>query len=132
MPGRAGASAIGAGLLGAEQAGLLFGQGGECTFGQAGGGDLLHRARIDVGAWPASPKACRATIGPQRAAPFTEFLEVFSGGRAARQGQSCLVLTRIGGDAFLLPLYGTALRLAKLFLTSAGQRRVISSCRRAR
>jgi hypothetical protein len=104
---RAAASAVGAGLLGAEPVSLLFQQGGEGTFGQAGGGgsgDLLHGVQIDVGSRPGLAEGMPGHDFAPAGGEVPDFLEFLGGEGAVRHGQSCLVLARIGGDAFLLPL----------------------------
>jgi hypothetical protein len=83
---RAEASAVGTGLLGAQPLGLLFQQGGQGPFGQAGGGgggDLLHRVQIDVGAWAGVAEGVTGHDLAPAGGQFTEFPEVFSGEFAA-------------------------------------------------
>src|SRR5262249_58644050 len=120
-PNRAGAATVGAGLLGAQPLGLLFDQGGEGSFGEASGSrrsDLLHRVQIDIGAWAGVAESVAGNDLAPAGSQSTDLLEVFSGELTTWHGQPCLGVTRIGADALLLPLYGTALWLAKRFLTS--------------
>jgi hypothetical protein len=99
----------------------LLHQGGQGALSQAGGrggGDLLHRVQIDVGARPGLAEGLAGDDLAPAGRELTDLLEVLGGELAARHGQSCLVLATISGDAFLLTLYGIALRLAKQVLTS--------------
>jgi hypothetical protein len=118
---RAAAAAAGTRLLGAEPVGLLFQQGGEGSFGQASSGgrrDLLHGVEIDVGVGSRLAEGATGDHLAPVASQLTDILEILGGELPMRHGQSCLVFARIGGDAFLLPLYDTVLCLAKQVLTS--------------
>jgi hypothetical protein len=119
-------SASGTGLLGAKQVGLLFQQSGESPFGQAsrsGGSDLLHDVEIDIGARPSHTEGVPGNNFAPLGRQFTDFLEGFGGEFARCHGLSCLVLARIEWGAFLLPLYGIALCIAKPVVTSRFARR---------
>jgi hypothetical protein len=113
--------AVGAGLFGAQRLGLLFQEGGEGSFGQAGGrgrDDCLHGLEIDVQARTGLPEdATRDDFAPL-GSELADFLELLRGDLRARHGQSCFVLTQIARDGFLLPFYQAALGSAKGFLPS--------------
>jgi hypothetical protein len=98
------ASAVGARSLGAEQLGLLFHQGSEGVFREAGGGgrgDLLHGVEVDVGARPGLAEGVPGhDLAPARG-QVPDLLELVRGELATRHGQSCLVLVGIEEGAFL-------------------------------
>jgi hypothetical protein len=103
----AGASAVGTRVLGAEQLGLLLEQGGEGSFGQAGGSDssdLLHGIQIDIGAGSGIAEGMAGNNFTPLGSEVTDFLESLGREFVLRHGLSCLVLTRIGGNAFLKSL----------------------------
>jgi hypothetical protein len=109
-------------LLGAEYVGLLLQQGLESSFGQAlgsGGGDLLHGIEINIEAGPGFPKGVAHHNFAPAGSQITDFLEVLGREFASGHGQCLLVLTKMGRDAFLFPLYGTVLCLAKRVVTSS-------------
>jgi hypothetical protein len=69
-------------LLGAEQQGLLFQQGGESPFGQTRrrcGSDLLHGVEIDIGAGTSYTEGMPGNNFAPLGRQFTDFLEGFRG-----------------------------------------------------
>jgi hypothetical protein len=100
---------------------LLLQQGAKGSFGQAvggGSGDLLHGLQTNVAPRPCLAEGVPGNDFAPAGSQFTDFMEVLRGEFALRHGQSCLVLTKITWDAFLFPLYGIALCLAKVVVTS--------------
>src|SRR5207244_8758098 len=96
--------------------GLLFQEGGQGAFGQAGGGGAGERLDgREVGVQ--SPAVVAEGASGNDFAPaggeVTDFLEKFGGKFAARHGQYYLVLVAKVWDQFLSPLYDTRLGLAK-------------------
>jgi hypothetical protein len=72
----------GAGVLGAERLGLLFQEGGEGPFGQAGSrgrGDLLHGLEIDIQARAGLAEGTTGNDFPPLGSEFTDFLELLRG-----------------------------------------------------
>jgi hypothetical protein len=122
MANGAGAAAVGAGLLGAEGIGLLCEQDGEGALGEPGGGgagDVLHGLAIDVGAGPLVAEGTAGDDFAPLGGEITDFLEFLGRELASRHGLSCLVLARMKGYAFLLPLYRSAPCWTKLFMASS-------------
>jgi hypothetical protein len=118
---RAEAATVGAGLLRGQGVGLLAEQNREGTFADTSGrgaGDVLHGLEIDLGAGSGIAEGASGDDFAPLGGEVTDFLKVFRGELARRHGWSCLVLTRMNGDAFLLPLYRTPLCRTKLFLAS--------------
>jgi len=117
----AGPAAVGAGLLRPQGVGLPAQQGGQDPFGQPAGGsagDVFHGLEIDI---EARAGIAAGTSGDDLAPPrgeFTDILEFLGRKLATRHGLSFLELTPRNGDAFLPPLYTTALCPPKLFMAS--------------
>jgi hypothetical protein len=117
----AGAAAVGAGLLGAEGIGLLSEQDGEGALGESGGGgagNVLHGLENDVGAGARVAEGAAGNAFAPLGGEITDFLEFLGRELAPRHGLSCLILARMKGYAFLLPLYVPALCWTKLFMAS--------------
>jgi len=81
-PDPAEASAAGTGLLAAESLRLLFQQGGQGPFRQAGGGsggDLLHAVEIDIEARAGVPEGMPGNNFAPAGGEVTDFLELLGG-----------------------------------------------------
>src|SRR5262249_35745984 len=94
----------------------------EGAFGQAGrggAGDVLHGLEIDLRGRAGVAEGAAGDDFAPLGSEITDSLEVLGGELAARHGLSCLVLAKRNGDAFLLPLYRSALCCTKLFLASS-------------
>jgi hypothetical protein len=105
-------SAVRTRVVGCDGLNLLVQQGIEGALGQAGGGgsgDLLHGLEVDGGVGAGVGEDAAGDDFAPAGGEVTDLLEFFSREFALRHGQSCLVLAVIEGDAFLLPLYCTAL-----------------------
>lgn len=113
---------VGTGNLFAERLGLLFQQGGQGPFGQAGGGgagELLHG--LEVGVQPRTVVA-ESTSGHNFApagGEVVDFVEEFRRKFTACHGLYYLVLAAKVREQFLSPLYDTRLSLAKLLMASS-------------
>jgi hypothetical protein len=120
---RAGAAAVGAGLLGAQSLRLLLQQSREGAFsqpGSSGAGDLLHGGQIDLGSRAIGAEGVAGDDFAPAGGQFTDFLEVLGGEVRTRHGESCLGVAKINRETLYLALYRKALCQAKLFLASQG------------
>jgi hypothetical protein len=114
-------AAVGAGLLGPEGRGLLLEEDGQGAGGAAGGRrrrEVLHGFKIDLRAGSLVAEGVARDDFAPLGSKVADFLEVLRGKLTAWHGLSCLVLTMRSGDAFLLLLYASVLRWAKLFMAS--------------
>jgi hypothetical protein len=126
-------AAVGAGLLGSQGLGLLLQEGGEGALGQAtrgGSSDLLQGLKVARGAGARLAEDATGDDFSPAGGQVMDLLELLSRGGTLRHGQSCLVLARTSGDAFLLSFYGAVLCPAKCVLASFfGKRSPLPSAR---
>jgi hypothetical protein len=86
---------------------LLVEQDGEGAFADASGGgagDVLHSLEIDIRARSGVAEGASGDDFAPLGGAVTDGLEVLGGELATRHGLSCLILARMNGYAFLLPL----------------------------
>jgi hypothetical protein len=126
---RAGALAVGAGLLGAEGGGLLLQEGGEGALDQPAAdlqGQLLQGAEADVQARPLGAEGPPGHDFSPPGRQLAEFADVFLGRCGAGHGLAAVALASSLPDGFPFPFYQGALSQAKPVLTSpAGRKRVL-------
>ena len=111
----------GTGDLFAERLGLLFQEGGQGAFGQAGGGgagELLHGLEVGVQSRAVIAEGASGNDFAPAGGQVTDFLEELGGKFTARHGPYYLVLRAKVREQFLSPLYDTRLGLAKLLMAS--------------
>jgi hypothetical protein len=100
-------AAVGAGLLRPQGFGLLAEQHVQGAFGDPGSGsagDLLHGLEIDGGARAGLAEGPAGDDFAPLGREVTDGLKFVGGELVSRHSDSCLVLTRMNRDAFLLPL----------------------------
>jgi hypothetical protein len=96
----AGRAAVGTGRLGAEGLRLLFQQGAEGAFGEAGrggAGELLHGVEIGIQAGAGVAESAAGDDFAPAGSEGADFVEEFGGKFTARHGRYHLVLAAKGG-----------------------------------
>jgi hypothetical protein len=124
VDGTGGAAVRAEGLF-AENLGLLFEQGGEGAFGDAGrrgAGELLHGLEVGIQAGAAVAEGPAGDDFAPAGGEVTDFLEEFGGKFTTRHGWYRLVLAAKVPEECLRPLYDPRLGLAKLWMASRSGR----------
>jgi hypothetical protein len=105
----------------AEGLRLLFQEGAEGAFGEAGRGgvgELLHGLEVGVEAGACVAEGVAGDDFAPASGEFTDFLEECRGKFTTCHGRYRLVLAAKGPEGLLSPLYDTPLGLAKLLMAS--------------